>query len=98
MEPMTLEMAQKIHKYYLCSRCWNPLNSPIPTDDGGFLVLCVNCGEETRGYISQRRAESLKGESISQEREVLRMLRKSGYIPDPLAGKTKKELVTELGF
>ena len=98
MDPMTFALARNTVKFYACSGCWGELDSPIPTSDGGFLVLCRRCKEETPGYVSQRYVERRRSESIGEEREVKRMLIKVGVLPDPLAGKSKADLIRELGY
>jgi hypothetical protein len=69
-----------------------------PDDDGMYQVTCKNCKEETRGYVTKFYIERRRSESVGEERDVKRMLIKNNILPDPLAGKTKAELIKELGF
>lgn len=96
-EPMSFELARNTVKWYGCAGCWGELEMN-PAPDGGYLVTCKSCGAETRGYVSQKYIERRRGESVGEAIQVKRLLIKTGYLVDPLKGKTKAELIRELGY
>jgi hypothetical protein len=97
MEPMTFELARKTVKWKLCSACWGALDY-APAENGGYVVTCAKCGDETRGYVSMKTVERRRAAGYGEKREVERMLVENGYMPDPLAGKTKDDLLKDLGY
>jgi hypothetical protein len=98
MEPMSYDMARLTFKRYRCAGCYGELHPPQPAEGGGYVVLCKNCGTETRGYVSQMYVDRKISDSVIDAREVKKLLIKLGEIPDPLAGKSAEQLKNELGF
>ena len=99
MEPLNFELARKTIKRYACSNCWGELEmSPDPKNAGMYQVTCKTCQEETKGYVSQHFVERRRAESEFEKRDAVHLLRKVNILPDPMAGKTKEQLLKELGF
>ena len=98
-EPMGFELARNTVKWYGCSGCYGDLDlQPDPDTPGGYLVTCKSCGAETPGYVSQRYIERRRGESVGEALQVKRLLIKTGFLVDPLAGMSKEQKIRELGF
>jgi len=99
MESFDLIFATKTKKRYACSVCWGDLEvKPDPTDRIKYFVLCVKCGDETRGYVSQYFVNKRRGESNGEKVNVTRWMMKAGIIENPLDGKSNQEILEELGF
>lgn len=98
MDSMSFSLARRTIKYYGCSTCWGSLKMEGPDESGGYVVVCENCGDETKGYVSQKYIEKRRGESISDERQAKKVLIEAGILPDPMAGKTQEQKLKELGY
>ena len=96
MQTLDAVLARKTVKFYACSNCWGDLEA-IPAEDG-YQVLCRKCGAETKGYVTQHYANRRRAESDFEEVNVTHMLKKSGVIENPHAGKSTEQLLKGLGF
>lgn len=94
-EPMHTELARRTVKWYVCSRCWGDLTMiEVP---GGARVECVNCHEETCGYVTRYWTEQKRSRDHFDAVEVTKMLRRVGVLP-PAPTLTAKERIAILGF
>lgn len=99
MESLNETLARKTVKRYACSSCWGELEmTPDLRANGMFFVICKRCRDETKGYVTQYYVNRRRGESEFEQRDVVRLLQKIDIIPDPLKGKTRDDLLKELGF
>lgn len=96
MEILSVELARKTVKHYLCSNCWGELEA-IPEGDG-FKALCRSCGADTKGYVTQRYVTRRRAESEFEKVNATHMLIRAGVLDNPHAGKSTKQLLEELGF
>jgi len=95
LEPMNLELARRTAKWYVCSRCWGDLT--MKEQDGGAVVECVNCQEETYGYVTRHWTERRRNTDHFDCVEVTRMLERIGVLP-PRKIISRKERLELLGF
>lgn len=72
IEPMAYPAAQKKTFDYLCSTCWKSLLLWPQENSDNYLVLCVDCGENTRGFTHKTEVERRKTEDHFNAREVRR--------------------------
>ena len=99
MEPLTEELARKTVKLYVCSACWGDLETRRdPLDDELFYVTCVKCQIETKGYVTKYFVERRRNDNEFEKMDAESLLRRMGIIENPLAGKTEKDLLHELGY
>lgn len=99
MQALPFDYARKTIKNYGCSACWGDLEmNPDPENPNQYIVTCKTCKEETRGYVTKYYIERRRSESVGEERDVKKLLIKQNILPDPLAGKSKADLIHELGF
>lgn len=99
MESMNAELAEKTVKDFCCSNCWGELElAPDLRGNGLYFVTCQKCKEETKGYVTKYFANRRRIESEFEAREAIRVLRKMGVLPDPNKGKSRAELLKEIGF
>lgn len=94
-EPMHTELARRTVKWYVCSRCWGDLT--MTEVQGGAKVECVDCSDETCGYVTRYWTEQKRTRDHSDAIEVTRMLRRIGILP-PAPKMTTKERIALLGF
>lgn len=100
MDALNETMARKTVKRYACSLCWGELEmrSAIHLENGFYFVVCKKCQDETRGYVTQYFVNRRRGESEFEKGDVTRLLIKLGFAENPLKGKTRADLLKELGF
>lgn len=99
MEALNEALARKTVKFYACSNCWGELEIlPDLRESGMYFVTCKKCGDETKGYVTQHFVNRRRGESEFEERDARKLLVKVGILPNPLEGRTKADLLKELGF
>ena len=91
-----LELAERTVKRYVCSACWGHLTQKHA--DNGNLIECHSCKEETPGFVTKAFAERRREESIGEKMDTTKMLREVGGIENPHAGKSTKQLLSEMGF
>lgn len=94
-EPMHPQLASRTARWYVCSRCWGDLQER-PTAEGVY-VECVNCGEETYGYVTRHWIDRKRMEDKFEALEVTRMLQRIGVLPKP-ERKPVGQNLKELGF
>lgn len=94
-EPMHPKLASRTARWYVCSRCWGDLQERSAVD--GVYVECVNCGEETFGYVTRHWIERKRMEDKFEALEVTRMLQRIGVLAKPKR-KTVSQNLKELGF
>ncbi len=94
LELMNIELARRTEKWYVCSRCWGDLT--MTEKDGGAVVECVNCKEETYGYVTRHWTERRRNEDRSSCIEVTRMLQRIGVLPKQ--ERSREALMKEMGF
>ena len=70
----------------------------IHLDNGFYFVVCKKCQDETKGYVTQFFVNRRRGESEFEKGDVTRLLIKLGIFENPLKGKTRGDLLKELGF
>jgi hypothetical protein len=82
---------------YCCSVCWGHLNI---TDWRGDLELveCAVYGSEHGGFVTKFWAEKQRQLDLANSMDAKDMLRKIGIIKNENAGKSKEQLLKELGF
>ena len=93
---MDRQQAQITVKRYCCSNCWGPLTVYAQEVQDLVRVLCFQCGEETKGYVTQYYATQRRLESAAAKATASIVLR--NVIPSPASGKTQEQLLQELGF
>lgn len=100
MEALNESLARKTVKRYACSICWGELEMfpAMDKDNGFYYVTCKKCQEETRGYVTQYYVNRRRGESEFEKVNVTTLLRKLGYIDNPLKGKSRAEIMKNLGY
>jgi len=96
-EPLDDVWAALTIRDYVCSNCWGHLEK-YPTDGRMWLVKCPRCEEQTKGYVTKYYAEQQRGNSQADLSDAKGMLKQLGIIPDPMAGKTAKDILSDLGF
>jgi len=81
----------------VCSRCYADLEKRPVNNPRGWQVFCYFCGD-VWGYttISRRYAEILGQTALADHRQA--RTRFADIVPDPLAGKTQSEILSELGY
>ena len=89
------DLARRTVKRYVCSRCWGDLT--MKDEQGGMVVECVNCKEETCGYVTKHWTERKRSDDHFEYKEVKRMLERIGVLPKP-ERLTVKENLAMLGF
>lgn len=77
---------------YLCSGCWGHL-VPYIAPKGKYFAKCVNCGDETPGYVSKYFVEQQEDKSFAELGDVL-----AAYPELRKSEKTAEESAEELGF
>jgi len=98
MDALNQTYAIHTRSRYVCATCWGELEL-VPTDVSHlFRVECIRCGSGTTGYVTKAFANRRRDESAGELVNTSRMLRKLGIIENPNAGKTAKQLLTEMGF
>lgn len=99
MESMDAELARKTVKDYCCSNCWGDLElTPDLRGNGLYFAVCSKCKDETKGYVTRYFANRRRTESEFELRDATRLLQEIGIMPNPNAGKTREQLLKELGF
>jgi DNA-directed RNA polymerase subunit RPC12/RpoP len=91
---VTFLEAQNLQADYVCSRCWGHLVTRFV--NGGAVVTCAVCGENTPGFVTKQYAERRKQESAAEKAEAQHVLK--DIIPSSSSGKSKDDLLKELGF
>jgi len=91
-QPLDYPTCQKMVMNYLCSGCWEHL-VPHIAPEGKYYAKCVNCGDETPGYVTKWWVERQEEESYFEKTEVLR-----GYPELRESKKMAEESIDELGF
>lgn len=92
---MHIELARRTVKWYVCSRCWSDLE--MKELEQGAAVECVNCREETYGYVTRKWTEKKRSDDHFEAVEVTRMLQRIGVLPKP-AKRNEKEILAQLGY
>lgn len=99
IQPLTDVMARKTVKRYVCSMCWGELEiHPDPLETDKNYVVCKTHQEETRGYVTRFYVNRRRNESAFEKMDAENLLRRLGIIENPLAGKSERELLKEIGF
>ena len=100
MEPLTEALARKTVKRYACSICWGELEMlpAIEKENGWYYVTCKKCRDETRGYVTQYFVNRRRGESEFEKLNVVHLMRKLGYLENPLKGLSREAIIKSLGF
>lgn len=99
MEPMNAELAEKTVKDFCCSNCWGDLELvPDLRGNGLYFATCKKCQEDTKGYVTKYFANRRRIESEFEARDAIRVLQKLDILPNPNKGKSRNELLKELGF
>lgn len=89
--------SSKVIRDYVCSVCWSSLTAwyhDVEFD----LVACARYPEEHRGYHSKVYVEKVRQEDAALAIDAKHALEKVGVLENPHAGKSTKELLSELGF
>ena len=95
LEPMSDELANKTVSNYVCSNCWGDLVK-YHAPNRMSRVKCVNCGDDTPGFVTRWYAEKRRSESMADKLDIQINLR--DIFPSEYAGKSPDELVKELGY
>ena len=99
MEPLTEALARKTVKLYVCSACWGELEKRRdPLEPELFYVTCIQCQIETKGYVTKYFVERRRNDNEFEKMDATNLLRRMGIIENPLAGKTEKDLLQDIGF
>ena len=89
----------EIDKYlqkHVCSRCYGDLQK-FPADNRLWEAKCPTCGESWHGTTIRRSTAERRGQTaLSEVHEVKENL--PDLFPNPNKGKSKEELIKELGF
>jgi len=69
--PMDQHRAETVERDCLCSGCWGRVNADFAPGRLWF-VRCINCGENTPGYVSKAYVERREQENKFEAREIKR--------------------------
>ncbi len=98
MESFDSVLAHKTVKRYVCSNCWGELEIvPDMTKQERYFVICKKCQDDTKGYVTKYYANRRRNESAFEERDVTRLLQKTGILPKPNYGSIP-QMLNDLGF
>lgn len=86
--------ADRLVKHYACSGCWSHLVKFSVNGARLWAVKCINCGNQTRGYVSKKWVERRLSESHAELQEAKIALRDVL----PLPKRTESEVLGRLGF
>jgi hypothetical protein len=100
MEPLNETLALKTVKRYACSNCWGDLEMrpAIHLPNGWYYVVCHKCQDDTKGYVTQYFVNRRRAESEFEKVNVVHLMRKLGYIENPLKGMSRAEILKSIGF
>ena len=89
----------EIDKYiqkHVCARCYADLQK-FPAENRSWEAKCPNCGDAWHGTTIRRGTAERRGQTaLSDIREVKENL--PDLFPNPYKGKSKEELIKDLGF
>lgn len=92
---MTFEEARKLKDKYRCSSCWSVLDI-FPADNGAFTVRCMGCGDNSKGFVTQRFVEKRKEANAFEAMNAKYVL--SQAVPWMKSKDTEEEILRKLGF
>ena len=96
-EPLEDRVAQLTERDYCCAQCWGSLMR-MPAPERKWFVVCRAYGEEHSGYVTRYYAEKQRSNSVGDLMDVRRSLEEAGVIQNEHKGKSKEQLLKELGF
>lgn len=100
IEPVNSSKSDKTVRDFRCSTCWGRLNAyPQPQQISHIhldLVLCVECGEDTRGYVHKSAVERKRTEDHFNAKEVKKAY--PGLDPNKKEKKSAEDNIKELGL
>ena len=88
--------ADQLTTGYVCSACWGVLTSYLV--EGGCIIKCSECGENTTGFVSRKYTERRILESQWQYFEARSTLREAIPWMFPHMKQTPQEILIELGY
>jgi hypothetical protein len=92
-EPTTSEFAERTQRDCVCAGCWGHL--VIYNRRGVLSIECPNCGPE-RGFVTRAGAEHRRSENSAEYLDATQNLSK--ILGLPVAQKTDRQILSELGF
>ena len=93
----TFDIEERILSDYRCSQCWGHLISK--TFDASKRLVEINCPKcGNVGIISAYAVNNAKSKDAGLALEARYNLQKAGIIDNPNSGKSRDELLKELGF
>ena len=96
IEPVSYTEAQRKSWDYLCSTCWKELRIWPQENRDHYLVLCSECGEDTRGYTHKSQVERKRTEDHFNALEVKRAY--PSLDPNPKEKKSAEDNINDLGY
>jgi len=95
--PLDEPTAMITRRDYVCSNCWHDLELKFAPNHLYFLI-CPNCGDDTKGYVTRQYAERRKQESMGDLMDAKQVLLDAKIIKNPNEGKKVEDVIKELGF
>lgn len=96
IRPVTYPQAQRKTFDFVCSSCWRNLVIWAQEDRDEYLVLCVSCDEDTRGFVHESTVERKKTEDHFNSQEVKKAY--PALDPNPREKKSAEDNINDLGF
>jgi len=93
---MTYPQAQKKTFDYLCSTCWRHLVVWVQKEKDQYIVLCVECDEDTKGFTHKSEVERKRTEDHFNAQEVRRAY--PSLDPNTKEKKSAEDNIKELGL
>ena len=93
---MSQQQAQTRTNNYLCSTCWGSLTVWIQEDRDSYLVLCIKCDEDTRGFTHKAEVERKRNEDHFNAQEVRKAY--PSLDPNPKEKKSAEDNIKDLGL
>jgi len=100
MDALNEQLARKTIKRYACSICWGELElrPAIHLEGNFYFVVCKKCQDDTRGYVTQYFVNRRRGESEFEKLNVTILMRRLGYLDNPLKGVSRESIIKSLGY
>ena len=98
IDPMDDILAAVTVRDYVCSNCWGHLQKWAQKGSRLWVVLCVKCMDQTKGFVTRYYAEARRSESIGEKMEARDLLQAMGILEPEHSGKSNEQLLKELGF
>jgi len=99
MESLNKSLAILTVNRYACSICWGDLEMHNDLSNNSMVfVVCKKCQDETRGYVTKYFVNRRRGESEFEKINVTHLMRKLGYIENPLKNVSRESIMKSLGY